>query len=69
MPLTVPMLRVLEACRRDRKGGPLVLKPVSGKPIDRRDCYRMVARIAKVAGIPPPHQPSLAEARCDHHRP
>lgn len=52
MPLTVPVLRVLEACRGERTEGPLVLRPVSGKPIDRRDCYRMVARIAKAAGIP-----------------
>jgi site-specific recombinase XerD len=29
-----------------------VLRPNSGKPIDRRDCYRMVLRIAKAAGIP-----------------
>ena len=52
MPLTVPVLRVLEACRGDRTDGPLVLRPVSGKPIDRRDVYRMVQRIAKAAGIP-----------------
>ncbi|HET7386562.1 MAG TPA: hypothetical protein VFJ19_07875 [Nocardioidaceae bacterium] len=35
MPLTVPVLRVLEACRGERIDGPLVLRPVSGKPIDR----------------------------------
>ena len=52
MPLTVPVLRVLEACRGQRTCGPLVLRPVSGQPIDRRDAYRMVARIAKTAGIP-----------------
>jgi len=52
MPLTVPVLRVLEACRGQRTSGCLVLRPVSGKPIDRRDVYRMVARIAKTAGIP-----------------
>ncbi|HET7397535.1 MAG TPA: tyrosine-type recombinase/integrase [Intrasporangium sp.] len=52
MPLTVPVLRVLEACRGQRTSGPLVLRPVSGKPIDRRDVYRMVARIAKAAAIP-----------------
>jgi len=52
MPLTVPVLRVLEVCRGERTCGPLVLRPVSGKPIDRRDAYRMVARIAKAAGIP-----------------
>lgn len=52
MPLTVPVMRVLEACRGERTDGPLVLRPLSGKPIDRRDAYRMVARIAKAAGIP-----------------
>jgi integrase/recombinase XerD len=52
MPLTVPVLRVLEACRGERTEGPLVLRPISGKPIDRRDVYRMVLRIAKAAGIP-----------------
>jgi site-specific recombinase XerD len=52
MPITVPVLRVLEACRGQRTTGPLVLRPVSGKRIDRRDVYRMVARIAKAAGIP-----------------
>src|ERR1041384_4606413 len=50
MPLTVPVLRVLEACRVQRVGGPLILRPLSGRPIDRRDVYRMVARIAKSAG-------------------
>lgn len=29
-----------------------MLRPVSAKPIDRRDVYRMVARIAKAARIP-----------------
>ena len=52
MPVTVPVLRVLEACRGQRATGPLVLRPVSGMPIDRRDVYRMVTRIAKAAGIP-----------------
>jgi len=52
MPLTVPVLRTLEACRGQRTQGPLVLRPVSGEPIDRRDVYRMVLRIAKAAGIP-----------------
>jgi integrase/recombinase XerD len=37
MPLTVPVLRVLEACRGDRTEGPLVLRPNSGKPIDATD--------------------------------
>jgi integrase/recombinase XerD len=52
MPLTVPVLRVLEACRGQRSTGPLILRPISGKPIERRDAYRMVIRIAKTAGIP-----------------
>lgn len=52
MPLTVPVLRVMEACRGERTAGRLVLRPLSGNPIDRRDTYRMVVRIAKEAGIP-----------------
>ena len=51
MPITVPVLCVLEACRGERTSGPLILRPVSGGPIDRRDAYRMVARIAKAAGV------------------
>ena len=52
MPLTVPVLRVLDACRGERAAGPLVLRPMSGRPIDRRAAYRMVTWIAKAAGIP-----------------
>lgn len=52
MPLTVPVLRVQEACRGERTTGRLVLRPLSGNPIDRRDVYRMVQRIAKSARIP-----------------
>jgi integrase len=52
MPITVPVLRALDACRGERSAGPLLLRPVSGKPIDRRDVYRMVLRVAKAAGIP-----------------
>jgi integrase len=52
MPITVPVLRVLEACRGERTSGYLIRRPMSGKPVDRRDVYRMVARIAKAAGIP-----------------
>ena len=52
MQLTVPVLRVMEVCRGARTAGPLVLGPISGKPIDRRDAYRMVPRIAMAAGIP-----------------
>jgi integrase/recombinase XerD len=32
--------------------GPLILRPLTGKPVDRRDVYRMVQRIARAAGIP-----------------
>jgi integrase/recombinase XerD len=49
MPLTVPVPRVLETCRGERTAGPLVLRPISGAPIDRRDVYRMVLRVAKAA--------------------
>src|SRR4051794_27136026 len=52
MPITVPVLRVLEACRGEPTEGQLVLRPLSGKPIDRRDVYRMVRRVAVAAGIP-----------------
>jgi site-specific recombinase XerD len=34
MPVTVPVLRVLEACRGQRTHGPLVLRPNSGEPVD-----------------------------------
>ena len=61
MPLTVPVLRVLEACRGQRTTGPLVLRPVSGKPIDRRDAYRMVTRIATA---PPGSRDTSAHTRC-----
>ncbi|HET7690016.1 MAG TPA: tyrosine-type recombinase/integrase [Nocardioidaceae bacterium] len=50
-PLTIPVLRALELCRGERTEGPLILRPLSGKPVDRRDVYRMVARISKAAGI------------------
>ena len=52
MPLTVPVLRVLEAGRGERTAGPLILRPLTDNPIDRRDVYRMVQRIARAAGIP-----------------
>ena len=35
MPITVPVLRVLEACRGQRTTGRLILRPISGNPIDR----------------------------------
>jgi integrase/recombinase XerD len=52
MPIIVPVLRVLEACRGQRTTGPLILRPLSGDPLDRRDVYRMVTRIAQVPGVP-----------------
>lgn len=52
MPVTVPVLRALEACRGHRVDGPLILRPLSGNPVDRRDVYRMVSRIARAADIP-----------------
>jgi site-specific recombinase XerD len=51
MPITVPVLRVLEACRGERTQGRLILRPNSGNPVDRRDVYRMVQRIARAATI------------------
>jgi hypothetical protein len=63
MPLTVPVLRVLEACRGDRITGPLILRPTSGKPIDRRDAYRMVARVAKAAQLPRTSAPTRCVTR------
>ena len=51
MPLTVPVLQALEACGGERTDGPLVLRHSSGKPIDRRDVYRLVRRIANAARI------------------
>lgn len=52
MPITVPVLRVLEACRGQRTEGPLILRPITKNPVDRRDIYRMVQRISKAAQIP-----------------
>ncbi len=52
MPITVPVLRVLEVCRGQRTSRRTILRPVSGNPIDRRDVYRMVTRIAKASGVP-----------------
>src|SRR3954453_14013298 len=45
MPLTAPVRGGLEACRGQRSSGQLILRPQTGKPIDRRDAYRMVQRI------------------------
>ena len=67
MPVTVPVLRMLKACRGERTSGRLILRPMTGNPIDRRDVYRMVLLIAKTAGIPrhiSPH--SLRHAAITH---
>ena len=69
MPLTVPVLRVLEACRGQRTSGPLVLRPISGQPIDRRDAYRMVVRIANSRCHPTAHQPRTPCGTPRHQRP
>ncbi|WP_210414822.1 tyrosine-type recombinase/integrase [Microlunatus elymi] len=46
------MLRALEAWRGQRTEGPLILRPPTHNAIDRRDAYRMITRIAKLAAIP-----------------
>ena len=65
MPVTVPVLRVLEACRGQRVCGPLILRPVSGQPITRRDAYRMVSGSQRRPDSPA-HQPPT---RCGTLRP
>lgn len=57
----VPALRVLEVSCGERDSGPLILRPMTGNPIDRRDAYRMVVRIANVARI----QRTSVRTRCD----
>src|SRR5512132_38092 len=69
MPLTVPVLRVLEACRGERTEGRLILRPLTGNQIDRRDAYRMVYRIAKTAGIPRHISPHSLRHAAHHQRP
>jgi integrase/recombinase XerD len=60
MPITVPVLRVLEACRGQRTTGPFILRPVSSNPIDRRDAYRMVTRMRRS----PPSLATSARTPC-----
>jgi len=69
MPLTVPVLRVLDAWRGERIEGRLVLRLLTGNPIARRDAYRMVARIAKGHRHPSAHQRALAAPRGAYQRP
>ena len=68
MPLTVPVLRVLEACRGQRTTGPLILRPVTGKP--DRPTRRLPHGRPDQQGRrhPTPHQPALTTARRDHQR-
>jgi integrase/recombinase XerD len=66
MALTVPVLRVLQACRGQRAAGLLIVRPMSGQPIDRlphgrpdrEGCWNFAA-----------HQSPLAAPRSDHQRP
>lgn len=48
MPITVPVLRVLEACRGERTAGSLILRPNSGNPIDRHGVHFLTAYVAGV---------------------
>jgi integrase/recombinase XerD len=52
MPITRPGAPRPGSLPRRTNRGPLVLRPVLGKPIDRRDVYRMILRVAKIAGMP-----------------
>lgn len=58
-PTTAPVQGV--ACQPDDlepvPTGPMILRPLSGKPVDRRDGYRMVTRIAHAAAISQHHCP------------
>ena len=69
MPLTVPVLRILEAWRGQRIAGPLVLRPMSGAPIDRRDVYRNGAADREGCWHSTSHQPAYAATCGDHQRP
>ena len=69
MPITIPVLRVLEACRGERTGGRLILRPLTGKAVDRREVYRMVQRIARAAAIPSTSARALPAPRRDNERP
>jgi integrase/recombinase XerD len=46
MPLTVPVLRVLETCRGERSEGRLILRPNTGRPIDRHGVHVLTAYVA-----------------------
>jgi len=69
MPLTVPVLRVLEACRGQRTEGPLVQRPRTDRPIEspRRLPHGQADRQGR--RHPPTRQPALIAARRHHQRP
>jgi site-specific recombinase XerD len=48
--------------RGQRTTGPLVLRPLSGNPIDRRDAYRMVPGSPRPPDSAPHHPHSLRHA-------
>jgi integrase/recombinase XerD len=50
IPLPIPVARVLDAAAAERRAGPLLLRR-DGTPVDRRSAARVVARLAKRAGI------------------
>jgi integrase/recombinase XerD len=56
IPLTVPILRALDACAGDRTSGPLLLRR-DGHQLDRRTAHRWVARLAVQVGIGRPVTP------------
>jgi integrase/recombinase XerD len=67
MPITVPVLRALEACRGERPEGPLIRRPMSGRPIDRARRLSDGGPNRQNRGHPAPHQSPLA-ASCGHHQ-
>ena len=50
LPLAVPVARAIDAAAGDRTSGPLLLRR-DGSPMNRRSAARVVARLAKTAGI------------------
>jgi integrase/recombinase XerD len=69
MPITVPVLRVLEACRGSRTEGRLILRPVSWQPHRPPRCVPNGRPDRESSRHPAPHQPPLAPARRHHQRP
>jgi site-specific recombinase XerD len=51
MPITIPILRTLEAAAGDRTTGPLLTRRKDGKQLDRGTAAAMVATITRHAGI------------------